>query len=97
MSLYVNNEFIGIFLFNVICISLAFYVPNWTEGNNTFLSAKQNALDEGEIQIGERVLVVGQRTGIVRFYGTTKFAPGNFTVYHIFAFQLPLKYVMWFP
>ncbi|XP_058017269.1 CAP-Gly domain-containing linker protein 4 isoform X2 [Ahaetulla prasina] len=46
------------------------------EGNNTFLSGKQNAFDEGEIQIGERVLVVGQRTGIVRFYGTTKFAPG---------------------
>ncbi|XP_013908166.1 PREDICTED: CAP-Gly domain-containing linker protein 4 isoform X2 [Thamnophis sirtalis] len=46
------------------------------EGNKTFLSAKQNAFNEGEIQIGERVLVVGQRTGIVRFYGTTKFAPG---------------------
>ncbi|XP_039192964.1 CAP-Gly domain-containing linker protein 4 isoform X2 [Crotalus tigris] len=46
------------------------------EGNNTFLSAKKNAFEEGEIQIGERVLVVGQRTGIVRFYGTTKFASG---------------------
>ncbi|KAJ7414604.1 CAP-Gly domain-containing linker protein 4 [Willisornis vidua] len=29
-----------------------------------------------EIQIGDRVLVVGQRTGTVRFCGTTKFAPG---------------------
>ncbi|KAM6459917.1 CAP-Gly domain-containing linker protein 4 isoform 4-T7 [Liasis olivaceus] len=46
------------------------------EGNNTFLSAKRNAFDEGEIQIGDRVLVVGQRTGILKFYGTTKFAPG---------------------
>ncbi|NXI69415.1 CLIP4 protein, partial [Anseranas semipalmata] len=32
--------------------------------------------DEGEIQVGDRVLVVGQRTGTVRFRGTTKFAPG---------------------
>lgn len=88
------NEFISIFLFYVICISPAFCEPNWTEGNNTFLSAKKNAFEEGEIQIGERVLVVGQRTGIVRFYGTTKFAPGNFIVYHMFAFQFPLKYVM---
>ncbi|XP_077197434.1 CAP-Gly domain-containing linker protein 4 isoform X2 [Paroedura picta] len=45
-------------------------------GNSTFPSARRNPFDEGEIQIGDRVLVVGQRTGIVRFYGTTKFAPG---------------------
>ncbi|XP_061480964.1 CAP-Gly domain-containing linker protein 4 [Rhineura floridana] len=45
-------------------------------GNNTFPSAGRNPFDEGEIQIGDRVVVVGQRTGIVRFYGTTKFAPG---------------------
>uniref|UniRef100_A0A8B9CPI3 CAP-Gly domain containing linker protein family member 4 n=1 Tax=Anser brachyrhynchus TaxID=132585 RepID=A0A8B9CPI3_9AVES len=32
--------------------------------------------NEGEIQVGDRVLVVGQRTGTVRFCGTTKFAPG---------------------
>ncbi|NXE92196.1 CLIP4 protein, partial [Menura novaehollandiae] len=38
-------------------------------------STRKNALD-GEIQVGDRVLVVGQRTGIVRFCGTTKFAPG---------------------
>lgn len=31
---------------------------------------------EGEIQVGDRVLVVGQRTGTVRFCGMTKFAPG---------------------
>ncbi|XP_015478568.1 CAP-Gly domain-containing linker protein 4 isoform X2 [Parus major] len=36
---------------------------------------RKNAL-EGEIQVGDRVLVVGQRTGTVRFCGTTKFAPG---------------------
>ncbi|NXU41725.1 CLIP4 protein, partial [Drymodes brunneopygia] len=36
---------------------------------------RKNALD-GEIQVGDRVLVVGQRTGTVRFCGTTKFAPG---------------------
>ncbi|XP_026551412.1 CAP-Gly domain-containing linker protein 4 isoform X1 [Pseudonaja textilis] len=45
------------------------------EGDNIFLSGKKKIFDEGEIQIGEKVLV-GQRTGIVRFYGTTKFAPG---------------------
>ncbi|NWV69053.1 CLIP4 protein, partial [Malurus elegans] len=36
---------------------------------------RKNAPD-AEIQVGDRVLVVGQRTGIVRFCGTTKFAPG---------------------
>ncbi|NXQ45373.1 CLIP4 protein, partial [Catharus fuscescens] len=38
-------------------------------------TSRKNALD-GEIQVGDRVLVVGQRTGTVRFCGTTKFAPG---------------------
>ncbi|XP_023778721.1 CAP-Gly domain-containing linker protein 4 isoform X2 [Cyanistes caeruleus] len=38
-------------------------------------TTRKNAL-EGEIQVGDRVLVVGQRTGTVRFCGTTKFAPG---------------------
>nr|XP_056709127.1 CAP-Gly domain-containing linker protein 4 [Euleptes europaea] len=47
-----------------------------TRGNSTFPSTRRNPFVEGEIQIGDRVLVVGQRTGIVRFYGTTKFAPG---------------------
>ncbi|KAM9609440.1 CAP-Gly domain-containing linker protein 4 isoform 2-T3 [Morphnus guianensis] len=39
-------------------------------------STRKNPFDEGEIQVGDRVLVVGQRTGTVRFCGTTKFAPG---------------------
>ncbi|NWU22427.1 CLIP4 protein, partial [Dyaphorophyia castanea] len=38
-------------------------------------ATRKNALD-GEIRVGDRVLVVGQRTGTVRFCGTTKFAPG---------------------
>ncbi|NWW72231.1 CLIP4 protein, partial [Climacteris rufus] len=38
-------------------------------------TTRKTALD-GEIQVGDRVLVVGQRTGTVRFCGTTKFAPG---------------------
>ncbi|NWU36139.1 CLIP4 protein, partial [Hylia prasina] len=38
-------------------------------------TTRKNALD-GEIQVGDRVLVVGQRMGTVRFCGTTKFAPG---------------------
>lgn len=29
-----------------------------------------------EVRLGERVLVVGQRTGVVQFYGKTSFAPG---------------------
>nr|XP_046269859.1 CAP-Gly domain-containing linker protein 4-like isoform X2 [Scatophagus argus]XP_046269860.1 CAP-Gly domain-containing linker protein 4-like isoform X2 [Scatophagus argus]XP_046269861.1 CAP-Gly domain-containing linker protein 4-like isoform X2 [Scatophagus argus] len=29
-----------------------------------------------EVHLGERVLVVGQRTGVVQFYGKTSFAPG---------------------
>ncbi|XP_030051987.1 CAP-Gly domain-containing linker protein 4 isoform X2 [Microcaecilia unicolor] len=33
-------------------------------------------LDETDIQVGDKVLVVGQRLGTVRFYGKTSFAPG---------------------
>ncbi|NXT53794.1 CLIP4 protein, partial [Pluvianellus socialis] len=40
------------------------------------VATRKNPFDEGEIQVGDRVLVVGQRTGTVRFFGTTKFAPG---------------------
>nr|XP_033795052.1 CAP-Gly domain-containing linker protein 4 [Geotrypetes seraphini]XP_033795053.1 CAP-Gly domain-containing linker protein 4 [Geotrypetes seraphini]XP_033795054.1 CAP-Gly domain-containing linker protein 4 [Geotrypetes seraphini] len=32
--------------------------------------------DETDIQVGDKVLVVGQRIGTVRFYGKTSFAPG---------------------
>uniref|UniRef100_UPI00398E4A3A CAP-Gly domain-containing linker protein 4-like isoform X2 n=1 Tax=Pristiophorus japonicus TaxID=55135 RepID=UPI00398E4A3A len=32
--------------------------------------------DKTDIQIGDRVVVVGQRSGMVRFYGKTNFAPG---------------------
>ncbi|NXF47652.1 CLIP4 protein, partial [Oceanites oceanicus] len=39
-------------------------------------ATRKNPFDEGEIQVGDRVLVVGQRTGTVRFCGTTKFASG---------------------
>lgn len=34
------------------------------------------------VRLGERVLVVGQRTGVVRFYGKTSFAPGR-TLGHV--------------
>ncbi|KAM4770835.1 CAP-Gly domain-containing linker protein 4 [Rhinophrynus dorsalis] len=33
--------------------------------------------DQAEFQPGDRVLVVGQRVGTVRFYGKTRFAPGQ--------------------
>ncbi|KFQ28143.1 CAP-Gly domain-containing linker protein 4 [Merops nubicus] len=39
-------------------------------------ATRKSPFDEREIQVGDRVLVVGQRTGTVRFCGTTKFAPG---------------------
>ncbi|XP_009991093.1 PREDICTED: CAP-Gly domain-containing linker protein 4 [Tauraco erythrolophus] len=45
-------------------------------GSHSSPATRKNPFDEGEIQVGDRVLVVGQRTGTVRFCGTTKFAPG---------------------
>ncbi|XP_010864491.2 CAP-Gly domain-containing linker protein 4 isoform X2 [Esox lucius] len=40
------------------------------------LSASSSVGEGPEVRLGERVLVVGQRTGVVRFYGKTNFAPG---------------------
>lgn len=39
-------------------------------------SASSSVCGGPEIRLGERVLVVGQRTGVVQFYGKTNFAPG---------------------
>ncbi|XP_039992669.1 CAP-Gly domain-containing linker protein 4-like isoform X3 [Xiphias gladius] len=39
-------------------------------------SASSSACEGPEVRLGERVLVVGQRTGVVQFYGKTSFAPG---------------------
>ncbi|KAL7872910.1 hypothetical protein AOLI_G00119810 [Acnodon oligacanthus] len=39
-------------------------------------SASSSVCEVPEVRLGERVLVVGQRTGVVRFYGKTSFAPG---------------------
>ncbi|KAK7153400.1 hypothetical protein R3I93_011341 [Phoxinus phoxinus] len=39
-------------------------------------SASSTAYESSDVLLGERVLVVGQRTGIVRFYGKTSFSPG---------------------
>uniref|UniRef100_A0A3B4V3Q3 CAP-Gly domain containing linker protein family member 4 n=1 Tax=Seriola dumerili TaxID=41447 RepID=A0A3B4V3Q3_SERDU len=39
-------------------------------------SASSSVCDSPEVRLGERVLVVGQRTGVVQFYGKTTFAPG---------------------
>lgn len=39
-------------------------------------SANSMAHENAEVHLGERVLVVGQRTGIIRFYGKTSFAQG---------------------
>ncbi|XP_017332724.1 CAP-Gly domain-containing linker protein 4 isoform X2 [Ictalurus punctatus] len=39
-------------------------------------SACSSVTDVPMLRLGERVLVIGQRTGVVRFYGKTSFAPG---------------------
>ncbi|XP_053702060.1 CAP-Gly domain-containing linker protein 4-like isoform X1 [Synchiropus splendidus] len=39
-------------------------------------SASSSVFEGSELRVGERVLVVGQRTGMVKFCGTTSFAPG---------------------
>ncbi|XP_029350325.1 CAP-Gly domain-containing linker protein 3 isoform X4 [Echeneis naucrates] len=39
-------------------------------------SASSSVFEGPELRLGERVLVVGQRTGVVQFYGKTSFAPG---------------------
>ncbi len=39
-------------------------------------SARSTAQESLEVHLGERVLVVGQRTGVIRYYGNTRFAPG---------------------
>ncbi|KAM5316709.1 CAP-Gly domain-containing linker protein 4 isoform 2-T7 [Glossophaga mutica] len=39
-------------------------------------SVANSARCDGELQLGDRVLVVGQRVGTIRFFGTTNFAPG---------------------
>ncbi|XP_071378754.1 CAP-Gly domain-containing linker protein 4 isoform X3 [Centroberyx affinis] len=39
-------------------------------------SAGSSVCEGPEVRLGERVLVVGQRTGVVQFYGKTSFAPG---------------------
>ncbi|XP_056598340.1 CAP-Gly domain-containing linker protein 4-like isoform X2 [Triplophysa dalaica] len=39
-------------------------------------SANSMAHENAEVHLGERVIVVGQRTGIIRFHGKTSFAPG---------------------
>lgn len=40
-------------------------------------SASSSVSGGPEVRLGERVLVVGQRTGVVQFYGKTSFAPGG--------------------
>ncbi|XP_015443598.1 CAP-Gly domain-containing linker protein 4 isoform X1 [Pteropus alecto] len=44
--------------------------------NSSATSVANNTRCEGELQLGDRVLVVGQRIGTIKFFGTTNFAPG---------------------
>ncbi|XP_077630284.1 CAP-Gly domain-containing linker protein 4 isoform X1 [Crocuta crocuta] len=44
--------------------------------NSSAASVANNSRCSGELRLGDRVLVVGQRIGVIRFFGTTNFAPG---------------------
>ncbi|XP_010602988.1 CAP-Gly domain-containing linker protein 4 isoform X1 [Fukomys damarensis] len=44
--------------------------------NSSATSIANNTHREGELRLGDRVLVVGQRVGTIKFFGTTNFAPG---------------------
>uniref|UniRef100_F6XDS6 CAP-Gly domain containing linker protein family member 4 n=1 Tax=Equus caballus TaxID=9796 RepID=F6XDS6_HORSE len=44
--------------------------------NSSATSIANNTRCEGELHLGDRVLVVGQRIGTIKFFGTTNFAPG---------------------
>jgi hypothetical protein len=51
--------------------------------NSSATSVANNTRHEGELHLGERVLVVGQRVGTIKFFGTTNFAPGNSPEYSL--------------
>ncbi|CAK7296318.1 CAP-Gly domain-containing linker protein 4 isoform X2 [Vulpes vulpes] len=44
--------------------------------NSSAASVANNTRCAGELHLGDRVLVVGQRIGTIKFFGTTNFAPG---------------------
>ncbi|EHB15888.1 CAP-Gly domain-containing linker protein 4 [Heterocephalus glaber] len=44
--------------------------------NSSATSIANDTRGEGEPRLGDRVLVVGQRVGTIKFFGTTNFAPG---------------------
>ncbi|XP_061700113.1 CAP-Gly domain-containing linker protein 4-like isoform X2 [Syngnathoides biaculeatus] len=52
--------------------------PCGTAGHRSQTPSGSSSVCGGpEVRLGDRVLVVGQRTGIVHFYGKTHFAPGH--------------------
>uniref|UniRef100_A0A8C5VS75 CAP-Gly domain containing linker protein family member 4 n=1 Tax=Microcebus murinus TaxID=30608 RepID=A0A8C5VS75_MICMU len=51
-------------------------IAHVTSKVNTATSVANNTRCEGELHLGDRVLVVGQRIGTIKFFGTTNFAPG---------------------
>lgn len=40
------------------------------------------------VEVGDQVLVAGQKNGVVRYYGKTDFAPGQSTVHRLFLYNL---------
>lgn len=63
----------------IIISSLDFVYHCWSiPGRHSRTPSASSSVFEGtEVHVGERVLVVGQRTGVVQFYGNTSFAPGQ--------------------
>lgn len=62
-------------------------------------SASSSVCGGPEVRLGERVLVVGQRTGVVQFYGKTSFAPGQLLKMYVppckdFTVEIPLKWIL---
>lgn len=58
-----------------------FPFPHFPSTNHTGLNSSAtcvaNTARGGGLNLGDRVLVVGQRVGTIKFFGTTNFAPGN--------------------
>nr|XP_045005378.1 CAP-Gly domain-containing linker protein 4 [Jaculus jaculus]XP_045005379.1 CAP-Gly domain-containing linker protein 4 [Jaculus jaculus] len=48
-----------------------------TAGLSSSATSAANSSRQGELRLGDRVLVVGQRVGTIKFFGTTNFAPGH--------------------
>lgn len=66
-----------------ICLTRSFLTIS-LPGYRSQTPSTSSSLHGGpEMRLGDRVLVAGQRTGVVHFYGKTSFAPGQHLRTHI--------------